>query len=93
MLRYLKDSNIQKTARRAVGATRELHLVEVPVEAVLVVDDGGHEGQHKATAAANLRMTVTVLHVLPQDSCVLLVQAHSLLDLPRLTCHTKAPLP
>ena len=58
----------------------------MPVEAVLVVDDGGHKGEDEAAAAAHFRMAVAVLHVLPQDPRILLVQAHRLLDLPRLTC-------
>ena len=41
------------------------HLVEHPVEAVLVVDDGGHKGQHQAPAPADLRVPIAVLHVLP----------------------------
>ncbi len=41
------------------------YLVEHPVEAVLVVDNGGHKGQHQAPAPTDLCVPVTVLHVLP----------------------------
>src|SRR5581483_389021 len=60
----------------------ELHLqlhrsveVEVPVEAVLVVPDRGNGAHHQAARAADLGTTRDHVHVLPEDSVVLLVHA------------------
>src|SRR4051794_6336455 len=49
--------------------------VEVPVEAVVVVADGGEEADHHAALTAGLRRAGPEVGVLPQDAGVLLVQA------------------
>lgn len=61
-------------------------LVEVPIEAILVVGNGGDEGEHEAPAAPHLTVPRAVLSVLPQRAIVLLVHADCLLDDHRLTC-------
>ena len=62
------------------------YLVEVPVEAILIVGNGRDEGQHKATAAPDFTVTCAVLCVLPQGAVVLLVNAHRLLNDHGLPC-------
>lgn len=62
------------------------HLVEVPVEAILIVGNGGNEGQDEAAAAPDLTVPSAVLGVLPQSAVVLLMHAHRLLDDHGLPC-------
>ena len=50
-------------------------LVEVPVEAVLVVADGGDERDDEPARAPHLRASPAPVDVLPQDARVLLVHA------------------
>ncbi len=66
---------------------RELHLqldvaveVEVPVEAVLVVADGGDEAHDQTARAAGLVGAALQVVVLPEDPVVLLVHADRVLD-------------
>ncbi len=61
-------------------------LVEIPVEAVLVVGDGRDEGENQAAAASDFTVPCAVLCVLPQCPCILLVHAHGLLDHHWLPC-------
>ena len=70
----------------ALSHSLRARLVEGPVEGVLVVDHGGDEGEDEAAGAPHLRVPRAVLHVLPQDARVLLMHAHSLLQLHRLAC-------
>ena len=65
----------------------ELHLqldvaveVEVPVEAVLVVADGGDEADDQAARPAGLVGAALQVVVLPEDPVVLLVHADRVLD-------------
>ena len=46
-------------------------LVEGDVEGVLIVDDGGDEGEDEAAGAAALRVPGAVVHVLVQQACCL----------------------
>lgn len=65
-----------------------MYLVEVPVEAILIVGNGGDEGQDQAAAAPDLTVPSAVLRVLPQCAIVLLVHADCLLDDHRLPCQS-----
>ena len=58
--------------------------VEVPVEAVVVVADGGEERDHQAPLAAGLGRAVEDVRVLPEDPGVLLMDADGVADRPRL---------
>ena len=51
------------------------HLLTVPVEQVLIVDNRGDEAENKLSAPPGLRVPGPVLHVLPKNSVVLLVHA------------------
>lgn len=62
------------------------HLIEVPVEAILVVGNSGDEGQHQAPAAPHLTVPSPVLSVLPEGAVVLLMHTHRFLDDHGLTC-------
>ncbi len=62
------------------------HLIEIPVEAVLIVGNGGDEGQDQAAAAPDFTVPSAVLCVLPQSAVILLMHAHRLLDYHRLPC-------
>jgi len=62
------------------------HLIEIPVEAVLIVGNGGDEGQDQAAAAPDLTVPSAVLCVLPQSAVILLMHAHRLLDDHGLPC-------
>lgn len=72
-------------------ATCGADLVEVPVEAILIVGNGGDEGKHEAPAAPHLTVPGAVLGVLPQGAIVLLMHAHCLLDDHGLTCTLTSP--
>ena len=54
-------------------------LIEVPVEAVVVVADGREERDDEAARAAHLEGVVAELVVLPEDAVVLLVHADGVL--------------
>ena len=58
--------------------------VEVPVEAVVVVADGGEEGDHQAAVAAGVVDAGPEVAVLGQDAPVLLVHADAVADLARV---------
>ena len=75
-----------RASRRAAPRRREdaghLHLeldrpvlVEVPVEAVLVVSDGGDERDDEPAGAADLGVAAAPVDVLPEEAEVLLVDA------------------
>ena len=54
----------------------------------------GNEGQNEAAAAAHFAVVGAVLHMLPQQSCILLMHAHYLLYQHRLPCmHTCISVP
>ena len=56
-------------------------LLEIPVEAVLVVADGGDEGDDEPAAAPHLGFIICPpVHVLPEDPGVLLMKADRVLD-------------
>ena len=50
----LKQTNTHKTQGCANG-----HLVEVPVEGILIVDHSGDEGEHQTPASTHLSMPCT----------------------------------
>lgn len=68
------------------------HLVEIPVEAVFVVGNGGDEGEHQAAAAPDLAVARAVLCVLPQGAVVFFVHAYRLLDDHGFPCHVTCKL-
>ena len=59
-------------------------LVEIPVEAVVVVADGREEGDHETARAAHFEDAVAELVMLPEDSVVLLMHADGILHHRRL---------
>ena len=65
------------------------HLIKIPVEGVFVVDDGRDEADDEAARAARLGVARAVVHVLPQQARVLLVQAHRLGDIKQLACNAQ----
>lgn len=74
---------------RAIAHSAALTHVYGQVRSALVVDDCAGEGEDEAAGAAALGVSGAVLHVLPEHADVLLVQAHRLLHLPRVTCSPK----
>ena len=73
---------------REIEQLRQSHMPDGTARAWAVTYHCGDEGEHKAAGATGLRKAGAVLHVLPQQAGVLLVQADRLFDLPRLTYNT-----
>ena len=54
-------------------------LIEIPVEAVVIIADGGKERHDQAARPAHLKCVVAELIVLPEDAVILLVHANAVL--------------
>lgn len=58
------------------------------IEGSLVVDHSACEGKDKPPGPAALCVSIPVLHVLPEQSSVLLMEANRFFDLIRLACES-----